>query len=86
MLHRLYYQQDVRSLVQIYADPIQRLVSDCLLLNLDTIVASDKMGNISILSSKNDVEGIIVFFLIGSEFFYKLKIKQNYRFLELNLL
>ncbi|XXG56366.1 hypothetical protein AAC387_Pa03g3791 [Persea americana] len=50
------YQEDLRKLEQLCCDPVQRLVADCALIDLDTAVVSDRRGNISILSWVNQSE------------------------------
>ncbi|MQL75967.1 hypothetical protein Taro_008338 [Colocasia esculenta] len=47
---------DLKKLEQLYCDPVQRLVADSALIDPDTAVVSDWRGNISILSSPNDLE------------------------------
>ncbi|ERN01370.1 splicing factor 3B subunit 3 isoform X1 [Amborella trichopoda] len=47
------YQEDLRKLEQLYCDPVQRIVADCSLLDLDTGVVSDRRGNICFLSCAN---------------------------------
>ncbi|KAL5976750.1 hypothetical protein ACLOJK_021083 [Asimina triloba] len=50
------YQEDIRKLEQLCCDPVQRLVADCALMDLDTAVVSDRKGNVSILTWKNHSE------------------------------
>uniref|UniRef100_A0A1D1Y3V3 Splicing factor 3B subunit 3 n=2 Tax=Anthurium amnicola TaxID=1678845 RepID=A0A1D1Y3V3_9ARAE len=50
------YQEDLKKLEQLYCDPVQRLVADCALVDPNTAVVSDRRGNVSILSSPNDLE------------------------------
>ncbi|XP_057535063.1 uncharacterized protein LOC130813276 isoform X1 [Amaranthus tricolor] len=50
------YHEDVKKLEQIYCDPSQRLVADCLLTNLDTVFVSDRKGNIAVLTSSTHLE------------------------------
>ncbi|GJV62208.1 cleavage/polyadenylation specificity factor [Tanacetum coccineum] len=47
------YDEDAKKVEQVYSDPVQRLVADCLLMNKDTAVVSDRKGNISVLSSSH---------------------------------
>lgn len=42
---------------QLYSDPVQRLVADCLLMNIDTAVVSDRKGSIAVLSSSHHSGG-----------------------------
>lgn len=49
--------QDSRKLDQIYCDPVQRLVSDCTLMDGDTAAVSDRKGSFAILSCLNYMEG-----------------------------
>ncbi|KAM0907248.1 hypothetical protein ACQ4PT_016249 [Festuca glaucescens] len=44
------YNESLRKLELIYADPAQRLVGDVALLNCETAVVSDRCGSISVLS------------------------------------
>ncbi|KAL8201565.1 hypothetical protein R6Q57_010712 [Mikania cordata] len=44
------YNEDSKKVDQLYSDPEQRLVADCLLMDIDTAVVSDRMGSIAILS------------------------------------
>ncbi|KAG9450446.1 hypothetical protein H6P81_010411 [Aristolochia fimbriata] len=50
------YQEDLKKLEQLYCDPMQRLVADCALMDMDTAVVSDRKGNISILLRANHLE------------------------------
>ncbi|XP_028784862.1 splicing factor 3B subunit 3 isoform X1 [Neltuma alba] len=45
------YHEETRKLEQLYCDPLQRLVADCILLDTETAVVSDRKGNISVLCS-----------------------------------
>ncbi|XP_052176753.1 uncharacterized protein LOC127791056 isoform X2 [Diospyros lotus] len=47
------YHEDARKLEQLYCDPIQRLVADCILMDVDTAVVSDRKGSITVLSCSN---------------------------------
>ncbi|KAI9122007.1 hypothetical protein K1719_006696 [Acacia pycnantha] len=47
------YHEEARKLEQLYCDPYQRLVADCILLDTDTAVVSDRKGNISVLCSEH---------------------------------
>ncbi|KAJ4823878.1 hypothetical protein Tsubulata_010459 [Turnera subulata] len=51
------YNEDSRKLEQLYCDPSQRLVADCLLMNVDTAVVSDRKGSIAVLSCSDRLEG-----------------------------
>ncbi|KAH9329513.1 hypothetical protein KI387_001621, partial [Taxus chinensis] len=50
------YQEDQRKLEQLYCDPVQRLVADCVLIDLDTALVSDRRGNFCALSCPNLLE------------------------------
>ncbi|GAV86134.1 CPSF_A domain-containing protein/MMS1_N domain-containing protein, partial [Cephalotus follicularis] len=50
------YQEDARKLEQIYCDPSQRLVADCILMDDDTAVVSDRKGSIAVLSCSGRLE------------------------------
>ncbi|KAL5708525.1 hypothetical protein ACHQM5_019314 [Ranunculus cassubicifolius] len=50
------YQEDLRKLEQLYCDPVQRLVADCTLMDMDTAVVSDRRGTITVLSRTTDLE------------------------------
>lgn len=52
--------QDARKLDQLYCDPVQRLVADCILMDVDTAVVSDRKGSIAVLSCSNQLEGILI--------------------------
>lgn len=43
---------------QVYCDPLQRLVADCILMDIDTAVVSDRKGSIAVLSWSNYLEGL----------------------------
>ncbi|KAF8398576.1 hypothetical protein HHK36_017507 [Tetracentron sinense] len=47
------YQEDLRKLEQLHCDPVQRLVADCTLMDMDTAFVSDRKGNIAVLSCSN---------------------------------
>ncbi|XP_054800938.1 pre-mRNA-splicing factor RSE1-like isoform X2 [Prosopis cineraria] len=47
------YHEEARKLEQLYCDPYQRLVADCILMDGETAVVSDRKGNISVLCSKH---------------------------------
>ncbi|KAL4578245.1 hypothetical protein LXL04_014365 [Taraxacum kok-saghyz] len=47
------YYEDAKKVEQLYSDPVQRLVADCLLMNIDTAVVSDRKGSIAVLSSSH---------------------------------
>lgn len=49
--------QDSRKLEQVYCDPVQRLVADCVLMDDDTAVVSDRKGSLVVLSCANHSEG-----------------------------
>ncbi len=50
--------QDTQQLEQLYCDPVHRLVADCVLMDTDTAVASDRHGNFCVLSCTNIPEGM----------------------------
>ncbi|KAF6155219.1 hypothetical protein GIB67_019745 [Kingdonia uniflora] len=50
------YQEDLRKLEQLYCDPVQRLVADCTLVDVDTAVVSNRKGTIAVLSCTNQLE------------------------------
>ncbi|CAL1370815.1 unnamed protein product [Linum trigynum] len=50
------YHEDARKLEQLYCDPCQRLVADCVLMDLDTAVVSDRKGSLAILSCSDRLE------------------------------
>ncbi|XP_020540869.1 splicing factor 3B subunit 3 isoform X2 [Jatropha curcas] len=50
------YHEDTRKLEQLYCDPSQRLVADCILMDEDTAVVSDRKGSIAVLSCSNLTE------------------------------
>ncbi|KAM0978103.1 hypothetical protein ACFX2I_014035 [Malus domestica] len=45
------YHEDSKKLQQLYFDPCQRLVADCILMDVNTAVVSDRKGSIAVLSS-----------------------------------
>ncbi|CAL5362876.1 unnamed protein product [Camellia sinensis] len=51
------YHEDARKLEQLYCDPVQRLVADCILMDVDTAVVSDRKGSFTVLSCSNQSEG-----------------------------
>ncbi|XP_075511352.1 uncharacterized protein LOC142547129 isoform X2 [Primulina tabacum] len=50
------YHEDSRKLEQVYCDPVQRLVGDCMLMDVDTAVVSDRKGSIAVMSCANNLE------------------------------
>uniref|UniRef100_A0A5B7BX94 Putative pre-mRNA-splicing factor prp12 isoform X4 n=1 Tax=Davidia involucrata TaxID=16924 RepID=A0A5B7BX94_DAVIN len=50
------YHEDSKKLEQLYCDPGQRLVADCILMDIDTAVVSDRKGSIAVLSCSNHLE------------------------------
>ncbi|KAA8518334.1 hypothetical protein F0562_015783 [Nyssa sinensis] len=50
------YHEDARKLEQLYCDPGQRLVADCILMDVDTAIVSDRKGSIAVLSRSNHLE------------------------------
>ncbi|KAL0339515.1 UNVERIFIED_CONTAM: DNA damage-binding protein 1b [Sesamum radiatum] len=50
------YHEDSRKLEQVYCDPVQRLVADCVLMDVDTAFVSDRKGSVVVLSCANHVE------------------------------
>ncbi|KAJ7971393.1 Splicing factor 3B subunit 3 [Quillaja saponaria] len=51
-----YYHEDAKKLEQLYCDPSQRLVADCVLMDVDTAVVSDRKGSIAVLSCLDHLE------------------------------
>ncbi|KAF5181745.1 Splicing factor 3b subunit [Thalictrum thalictroides] len=57
------YQEDpdprkLGKLEQLYCDPVQRLVADCTLMDMDTAVVSDRRGSVTVLSRTTDLKEI----------------------------
>ncbi|XP_065857046.1 pre-mRNA-splicing factor rse1 isoform X2 [Euphorbia lathyris] len=50
------YNEETRKLEQLYCDPSQRLVADCILMDDDTAVVSDRKGSIAVLSCPSHSE------------------------------
>ncbi|KAK6149257.1 hypothetical protein DH2020_016782 [Rehmannia glutinosa] len=50
------YHEDSRKLEQVYCDPVQRLVADCVLMDVDTAFVSDRKGSVVVLSCANHLE------------------------------
>ncbi|XP_044508499.1 splicing factor 3B subunit 3 isoform X3 [Mangifera indica] len=50
------YHEQSKKLEQIYCDPSQRLVADCILMDVDTAVVSDRKGSIAVLSCSDREE------------------------------
>ncbi|XP_062166084.1 uncharacterized protein LOC133872546 [Alnus glutinosa] len=50
------YHEDSKKLEHLYSDPSQRLVADCILMDVDTAVVSDRKGSIAVLSSSDRLE------------------------------
>ncbi|CAK9145938.1 unnamed protein product [Ilex paraguariensis] len=50
------YHEEAKKLEQLYCDPVQRLVADCMLMDVDTAVVSDRKGGIAVLSCSNHLE------------------------------
>lgn len=50
------YHEDSRKLEQVYCDPVQRLVADCVLMDVDTAFVSDRKGSVVVLSCANQLE------------------------------
>ncbi|RZC69672.1 hypothetical protein C5167_032809 [Papaver somniferum] len=68
------YDEEPRRLKQLYCDPVQRLVADCTLMDMDTAVVSDRKGNLTVLSCPNRVEEEIQAYLsIRSKLTYLLR-------------
>lgn len=42
---------------QLYSDPVQRLIADCHLVNVDTAIVSDRMGSVAIVSCSHHSGG-----------------------------
>ncbi|KAJ0966274.1 hypothetical protein J5N97_027412 [Dioscorea zingiberensis] len=51
------FHEGLRKLQPLYSDPIQRLVADCVLMNQNTAVVSDRTGSISVLSCAHHSQG-----------------------------
>lgn len=49
--------KDSKKLQQLYCDPYQRLVGDCILMDVNTAVVSDRKGSIAVLSCADYLEG-----------------------------
>ncbi|KAM7505591.1 hypothetical protein LguiB_004495 [Lonicera macranthoides] len=47
------YHEDARKLEQLYCDPAQRLVAECVLMDVETAIVSDRKGSIAVLSCAN---------------------------------
>lgn len=45
------YHEEARKLEQLYGDPSQRLVADCILMDDNTAIVSDRKGSIAVLCS-----------------------------------
>ncbi|KAL8142871.1 hypothetical protein V2J09_015903 [Rumex salicifolius] len=50
------FHEESKKLEQLYGDPGQRLVADCLLMDADTAVASDRKGSIAVLTCSSHLE------------------------------
>lgn len=50
------YHEETKKLDQIFCDPSQRLVADCILMDVDTAVVSDRKGSIAVLSCSDRSE------------------------------
>ncbi|KAK9921586.1 hypothetical protein M0R45_030090 [Rubus argutus] len=50
------YHEDSKKLQQLYCDPYQRLVGDCILMDVNTAVVSDRKGSITVLSCADYLE------------------------------
>ncbi|KAE8125294.1 hypothetical protein FH972_020119 [Carpinus fangiana] len=50
------YHEDSKKLEHMYSDPSQKLVADCILMDVDTAVVSDRKGSIAVLSSSDRLE------------------------------
>ncbi|XP_076905788.1 DNA damage-binding protein 1b-like [Bidens hawaiensis] len=44
------YSEDSKKVEQLYSDPVQRLIADCHLVNVDMAIVSDRMGSVAIVS------------------------------------
>ncbi|CAL0326673.1 unnamed protein product [Lupinus luteus] len=47
-----YYHEEARKFEQLYCDPSQRLVADCILMDTETAVVSDRKGSIAVLCTE----------------------------------
>ncbi|KAG8371805.1 hypothetical protein BUALT_Bualt12G0001400 [Buddleja alternifolia] len=50
------YHEESRKLEQVYCDPVRRIVADCVLMDVDTAVVSDREGSVVVLSCANLLE------------------------------
>ncbi|GAB2295437.1 hypothetical protein Dimus_029604 [Dionaea muscipula] len=50
------YHEEAKKLEQLYSDPGQRLVADCLLMDVDTAFVSDRKGSIAVLTCPSQSE------------------------------
>ncbi|XP_062002924.1 uncharacterized protein LOC133720570 isoform X1 [Rosa rugosa] len=50
------YHEESKRLQQLYCDPYQRLVGDCILMDVNTAVVSDRKGSIAVLSCADYLE------------------------------
>ncbi|XP_024186910.1 splicing factor 3B subunit 3 isoform X1 [Rosa chinensis] len=50
------YHEESKKLQQLYCDPYQRLVGDCILMDVNTAVVSDRKGSIAVLSCADYLE------------------------------
>uniref|UniRef100_A0A7N0UVI7 DNA damage-binding protein 1 n=1 Tax=Kalanchoe fedtschenkoi TaxID=63787 RepID=A0A7N0UVI7_KALFE len=48
--------QHTKKVEQLFCDPVQRLVADCVLMDVETAFVSDRKGSIAVLSSSNHLE------------------------------
>ncbi|CAM8965598.1 unnamed protein product [Rhodiola kirilowii] len=48
--------QHTKKVEQLYCDPVQRLVADCVLMDVETAFVSDRKGSIAVLSSSRHLE------------------------------
>ncbi|CAI9101020.1 OLC1v1038241C2 [Oldenlandia corymbosa var. corymbosa] len=59
------YLEEGKKLLQVHCDPSHRLVADCILLDVDTAVVTDRKGSITVLSRPEHAEGNIrLFFFV----------------------
>ncbi|XP_019444144.1 PREDICTED: DNA damage-binding protein 1 isoform X2 [Lupinus angustifolius] len=47
-----HYHEEARKFEQLYCDPSQRLVADCILMDTETAVVSDRKGSIAVLCTE----------------------------------
>ncbi|KAI7736980.1 hypothetical protein M8C21_005393 [Ambrosia artemisiifolia] len=71
------YNEDSKKVEQLYSDPVQRLVADCRLINIDTAIVSDRMGSIAVLSCSHQSGGELFIWLSSGDEYELLKDVQS---------